>query len=298
MKVRRAIILISLCPKTRRRSSARCYAKDGAPGARPSRTPGLGPRYSDIISSAGGDHENAREAALDLPAKQPGVRDRPVRRAARVPLEHASHAARLRLLRARGAGARVRRGASQRDAGSPLLGPPALLSRGGADLVRHDLAHLDRAPREPARARGERPGPREEDRALYAEDPRISRGGQRRDRLDRDGSISSGRGVHLPRRDSSRDRLEIRGRNARGARAEIAGGRAGQDQQAAEARPQGGADRVFGAGDHARAARRVRSQLGAPPCSSSRRSGCRRGSARSRSSSSPGRHGSCSATSS
>src|SRR6267378_3212951 len=65
MKVRRAIMLISLCPKTRRRSFdrqalfSRC-AKDGAPGARPSRPPVSSPRYSDIISSPGGDHEKNR----------------------------------------------------------------------------------------------------------------------------------------------------------------------------------------------------------------------------------------------
>src|SRR5947208_5186659 len=212
MKVRRAIILVSLSPKTRRRSSARCYAKDGAPGARPSRTPGLGPRYSDIISSAGGDHENPREAALDLPAKQPGVRDRPLRGAARVPPEHAPHYPRLRLLRARGAGARVRRGARRRDRGSALLGAPALLSRGGADLVLDDLAHLGRAPREPACARGERSGPREEDRALCAEGPGISRGIERRDRLVRHGPVRPGRGLPPPRRGSPRRRLEIRGR--------------------------------------------------------------------------------------
>src|SRR6266571_2859721 len=49
MKVRRAIMLISLCPKTR--------TKDGAPGARPSRLSVSGATYSDIISPQGGDHE-------------------------------------------------------------------------------------------------------------------------------------------------------------------------------------------------------------------------------------------------
>src|SRR5712692_7985110 len=49
MKVRRAIMSISLCPKTR--------TKDGAPGARPSRLPVSGAMYSDIISPQGGDHE-------------------------------------------------------------------------------------------------------------------------------------------------------------------------------------------------------------------------------------------------
>src|SRR6266702_3898088 len=49
MKVRRAIMLIFLCPKTR--------TKDGAPGARPSRLSVSGATYSDIISPQGGDHE-------------------------------------------------------------------------------------------------------------------------------------------------------------------------------------------------------------------------------------------------
>src|SRR5438034_187965 len=262
MKVRRAIILVSLCPKTRRRSSARCYAKDGAPGARPSRSPVSGPAYSDIISPPRGDHENPREAALDLPAKQPGLRDRALRGAARVPPEHAPHYPRLRLLRARGAGARVRRGARQRDRGSALLGPPALLPRCGADLVLDDLAHLGRAPREPARARGERFPPPEEDRALYAEGAGVSIGIERRDRLDRHGAVRPGRRIPPPRRASPRRRLEVRGLHARSARAEIPRGRAGEDQQAAEAR--GGAARVLGLGDHARAARGARGELAAP----------------------------------
>jgi len=60
--------------------------------------------------------------------------------------------------------------------------------------------------------------------------------------------------------------------------------------------PPGGAARVLGLGDHARAARRVRSELGAPRLvRSSRRCGCRRGSGRSRSCCSPGRRGWCSA---
>src|SRR3989442_6254577 len=60
-----------------------------------------------------------------------------------------------------------------------LLGAPALLSRGGADLVRHDLAHLGRAPREPARAgrdRGE-PGRDRKSTRLNSSHVRISYAG-------------------------------------------------------------------------------------------------------------------------